>query len=138
MSKFTEKDRKLLLSNRFVKSVSSSQVLFTPEFKLKALKMHAEGLSPSNIFLKLGIDPNLFLIEYPKKCLSRWSKIVEKSGEVAIKEERRGKGGGRPKKSKLVGEKELRAKIAILEAEVDFLKKLRALGDKSESKKGSH
>ena len=137
MPKFSEKDRKSLLSNRFVKSVSLSQVQFTSEFKLKAIKMQDDGLAPSDIFLKLGIDPGLFLVAYPKKCLFRWRKIFEKSGEDGLEERRGTVSSGRPKKAKLEGEKALRAQIALLEAEVDFLKKLRALEKKVEPKKGS-
>lgn len=128
MPSFSDKDRKSLESNPLVKSVGPNQVQFTTKFKIKALKFHNDGLRPSDIFLKLGVDPNLFLKDYPKKCLARWKKIVEKHGEEGLKEERRGSGAtGRPKKAELHGEKALRARIAILEAENDFLKKLKAL-----------
>ena len=135
---FSDKDRRSLESNPLVQSVGPNQVQFTAKFKLKALKLHAEGLRPSNIFLKLGVDPNLFLKDYPKKCLGRWKKIVETHGEKGLEQERRGKGAtGRPKKSVLKTEKALLERIAILEAQVDFLKKLRALDEVPESKKRS-
>lgn len=138
MSSFSEKDRRILESNPFVQSVGPNQVQFTFKFKLKALNLHSQGIRPSDVFLKLGIDPNLFLSEYPKKCLSRWRKIVEVHGEEGLKEERRGKGStGRPKKAELKTEKALLEKIAMLEAQVDFLKKLRALDEEPENKKRS-
>jgi hypothetical protein len=136
MSDFPEKDRRSLKSNPLVKSVGSKQVQFTSKFKLKALKLHDEGLRPSEIFLKLGVDPNLFLKDYPKKCLSRWKKIMDKHGKEGLDQERRGIGStGRPKKPELKDEKALLARIAYLEAENDFLKKLRALAEKPENKK---
>ena len=136
MPKFSDKDRRLLEENPFVQSVGSNQVQFTAKFKLKALRLHKKGLRPSDIFLSLGIDPNLFLSEYPKKCLGRWKKIFESLGEDGFKEERRGKGAsGRPKKEALKDEKALRARIAILEAEVDFLKKIKALAEEPNDKK---
>lgn len=136
MSKFSDKDRKSLESNPLIKTVGPNQVQFTAKFKIKALKLHDEGLRPSDIFLKLGVDPNLFVKEYPKKCLSRWKKIVELHGEEGLQKERRGKGAtGRPKKAVLKDEKALRARIAILEAEVDFLKKIRALAEEPGNKK---
>ncbi len=136
MSKFSDLDRRSLESNPLVQSVGPNQVQFTFKFKLKALKLHAEGLRPTDVFLRLGIDPNLFVKDYPKKCLSRWKKIVETFGEEGLKEERRGKGAtGRPKKEKLKDEKAMLARIAVLEAQVDFLKKLRALDDEPERKK---
>ncbi len=138
MSDFSEKDRRSLESNHLVESVGPNQVQFTSKFKLKALKLHDEGLRPSDVFLKLGVDPNLFLKDYPKKCLSRWRKIVDTHGENGLEEERRGKGAtGRPKKAELKDEKALLARIAYLEAENDFLKKLRALDEIPESKKRS-
>lgn len=135
MSDFSEKDRKSLESNPLVKSVGANQVQFTSKFKLKALKLHAQGLKPSDVFLKLGVDPILFLKEYPKKCLTRWKKIVADYGEKGLQEERRGKGAtGRPKRTVPKGEKALLERIAVLEAHVDFLKKLRALAEKPERK----
>lgn len=136
MPHFSEKDRRILESNPLVKSVGENQVQFTFKFKIQALKLHKDGLRPVDIFLKLGVDPNLFLPDYPKKSLARWKKIVETSGEDGLREERRGKGAtGRPKQSEPRGEKALLEKIAVLEAQVDFLKKLRALAEKPERKK---
>lgn len=138
MSDFSEKDRRSLESNPLVQSVGPNQVQFTSKFKLKALKLHADGFKPSDIFLKLGVDPNLFLREYPKKCLSRWKKILDTHGMQGFNKERRGKDStGRPKKAELKDEKALLARIAYLEAENDFLKKLRALAEKQESKKST-
>jgi len=135
MSDFSEKDRRSLESNPLVKSVGLNKVQFTANFKLKALRLHQDGIRPSDVFLKLGVDPNLFLKDYPKKCLARWKKIVEIHGENGLKEERRGKGAtGRPKRTTPKGEKALLEKIAVLEAQVDFLKKLRALAEKPERK----
>jgi len=132
MSKFSAKDRRSLESNPLVKSVGPNQVQFSAKFKLKALKLHENGFRPLDIFLKLGVDPNLFVESYPKKCLTRWKKIVEKHGEKGLKEERRGKcATGRPKKEALKDEKALRSRISILEAEIDFLKKLRALEEEA-------
>lgn len=136
MVKFSDQDRSALESNPSVQSVGPNQVQFTFKFKIKALKLHAEGLRPSNVFLKLGVDPNYFVKDYPKKCLSRWKKIVAVHGEDGLKKERRGKGStGRPKKDHLKDEKSMLARIAVLEAQVDFLKKLRALEEEQERKK---
>jgi transposase-like protein len=140
MSQFSKKDRELLLANPYVRSVTESQVLFSPEFKLKAIELHAEGLRPSDIFQKLGIGPNLFRGEYPKKTIHRWEMIYREHGEDGLVNERRGKQAtGRPKKSSKspVGEAALLARIAYLEEEIDFLKKVRALEEKYANGKGS-
>lgn len=133
---FSDKDRRSLESHPLIESVGPNQVQFSAKFKLKALKLHADGLGPIDIFIKLGVDPNLFLKDYPKKCISRWKKIVATHGEDGLAQERRGKGStGRPKKEEFKDEKALRARIAILEAEVDFLKKIRALANKANDKR---
>jgi hypothetical protein len=59
----------------YTTSVTESQVLFSLEFKLKAIELHGEGLRPSDIFQKLGIGPNLFRNEYSKKTIHRWEMI---------------------------------------------------------------
>ena len=124
----SDKDRRILESNPLIEFVSESQVRFSPKFKIQALKLHQEGLKPTDVFLRLGVDPNIFQPAYPKKTLSRWKRIFEKSGVAGLKEEQRGKKAtGRPKRMKLEGEAALRARIATLEAENNFLKKLKAL-----------
>lgn len=137
MLNLSESDRKSLLANRYVHAVTATQVQFTSEFKVKAIKLHENGLGPQDVFLKLGVDPLIFLPGYPKKCIFRWKKILSKEGEKGLKEEQRGKSStGRPKKS-ANSEKSLLERIAFLEAENDFLKKLRALEEKYADKKGS-
>ena len=61
---------------------------------------------------------------------------MDTHGKEGLEQERRGKGAtGRPKKEELKDEKALLARIAYLEEENDFLKKLRALAEKPENKK---
>ena len=138
MPKFSEKDKKLFAACPHVLKVTDSHVHFSPAFKLQAIKLHGEGILPSDVFRKLGIDPLLFAESYPKKTIYRWEKIFEAEGEEGLREEKRGKQAtGRPKKESkdLKGDAALRERIAYLEATVDFLKKLRALEEKSAKKK---
>lgn len=66
----------------------------------------------------------------PKRCLERWRKTYA-SGEAGLLEERREKGSsGRPVSRELLAEEKLRlakARIKLLEAENELLKKLEAL-----------
>lgn len=140
MSKFPEKVRKQLLLSPFVEKVSDSSVSFSSDFKIQAVKMNLEGANPQDIFVELGIDPAFFLVDYPKKSISRWRKIYDQYGFDGFKEERRGKGStGRPKRSYDPSDPEsLRERIAYLEAENYILKKIRALAAKNGKKKGSN
>ncbi|GKU80001.1 HTH domain-containing protein [Paenibacillus sp. L3-i20] len=128
---FTEENRRRLEANPNVQHVSETNIAYTPEFKLSALRAYQEGETPVEIFLKAGFDLSLIGHKKPKNSLKRWRDIYAKFGELGIQEDRRGKGSGGPRPTTdLSAEEELhraRAKIKLLEAEVDFLKKLEAL-----------
>ena len=113
-----------------VEKVSESQVIYTKKFKASAVKDYKAGKSPTEIFLKAGLSPNLFLRSYCSKLIIRWTKSFDEYG--SFNGERRGKQAtGRPKgPATLKNPKtaaEFKARLAYLEAENDFLKKLHAL-----------
>lgn len=138
MGPLSNTDRKNLEKNPNVLKVTESTVTYKPSFKVKALKQLSKGSSPKEIFESAGIDLSQFNPDYAKKTLQRWRKIFNQFGEDGLKEERRGSGAtGRPKGIKF---KNLEEEIAYLRAEVEFLKKIRALDEKEERearKKGS-
>lgn len=136
MEKLSEPEKNALLASKYVAKVTGSQVSFTSSFKIKAVEMNLEGKSPSEIFLFLGIDVALFLPGYPKKCITRWKKIFLKEGKEGLQEDKRGKKAkGRPKKKYDPDDiNSVMARLAYLEAENDFLKKLHALADLKEKK----
>ncbi len=139
MHNLAPKDHKALLDSGWVQKITGSHVVFTPDFKIKAVKLNLEGLSPSDIFSSLGVDPSLFHKELPKKSIGRWKKIYLKEGEAGFKDEKRGKGSsGRPKRKFDSSDlKSLQERIAHLEAENFILKKLRALEEEYAKKKRS-
>ncbi len=136
MKELSDADRETLLASKYVSKISGSQVTFTGSFKIKAVELSLKGKSPSQIFVELGIDPIFFLPDYPKKSIYRWKKIYLEEGKDVLKEEKRGKNStGRPKKKYDPDDLEsLRARLAYVEAENDFLKKLHALADLKEKK----
>ncbi|MGE0207343.1 MAG: HTH domain-containing protein [Candidatus Babeliales bacterium] len=136
MENLSEADKKALLSSKYVSKITGSQILFTANFKIKAVELNLEGKSPPDIFLALGIDPGYFLSDYPKKSIYRWKKVYLEKGKEALKEETRGKKAkGRPKKKYDPNDMDsVMARLAYLEAENDFLKKLHALADLKEKK----
>jgi transposase len=128
---FTEENMRRLETNSNVQHVSETNITYTPEFKLAAVKAYEEGETPAEIFIKAGFDLDLIGHEKPKQCLKRWRDTYATFGESGLMEERRGRGStGRRKAVALSAEEDLklaRAKIKLLEAEVDLLKKLEAL-----------
>lgn len=135
MALLSDSDRKDLENNPNVLKVTRSTVTYKPAFKIKAIKQLLKGFTPKHIFEEAGINLSLFSDDYPKKSLQRWRKIVDKYGDEGVKEERRGFGAtGRPKGQKFTS---LEEENAYLRSELDFLKKLRALEEKSLKKKSS-
>lgn len=136
MPNFTESEKKQLSSNPWIKKVTDDHIVFTPEFKLKAVKLNLEGHFPANIFKSHEIDISLVRPQYPAKCLERWKKTYLSKGEDAFSDETRGKGSkGRPsKKFDPTDNESLLERLAYLEEENDFLKKLHALADVAEKK----
>lgn len=52
--KFTEEQQQELLKNPFTKSVSADVIKFTDEFNDTFLRMHEQGIGPSEIFQNCG------------------------------------------------------------------------------------
>lgn len=123
-------------NNSSVSNFGEKQISFTPEFKKTAVKSYKKGRSPSEIFSDVGLDPKIFPENYCSKAISRWLKNQDTHGAKVFSQERRGKGAtGRPKgsaKQKPMSMSQMEARLAYLEAENDFLKKLHALAKKGE------
>lgn len=135
MAQLSESERKILENNPNVLKVTKVNVTYTPAFKAKAIKLHTQGVPPSRIFSDAGIDIEVFGEGYAKKCIRRWKEASSSTGNEGFKKELRGsKSTGRPKGRKF---KSLEEENAYLRAELDFLKKLRALEAKYEKKKSS-
>ncbi|WP_139376851.1 IS3 family transposase [Halobacillus salinus] len=126
---FTEAQRKELASNPNVLKVSDRSITYAPAFKVKAVKENEEGKSPSHIFVDHGFDMAMIGVKKPKECVKRWRKVFHEYGEDGFYTERRGKGStGRPSSKHMSSEDQLKkakARIAYLEAELDFNKKAR-------------
>ncbi|WP_047155553.1 HTH domain-containing protein [Aneurinibacillus tyrosinisolvens] len=130
---------KQLEANPNVSKVSERSLTYHPDFKLKAIKENLKGKEPMQIFLENGFDLTIIGKDKPKQCLKRWRKIYEQFGEDGFYTERRGKAStGRPSSKPMTPEVELKkakARIAFLEAELDFLKKLDELERQALQKK---
>jgi transposase len=128
---FTEENMRRLETNPNVQHVSETNITYTATFKLAAVQAYLEGQTPMEIFLKAGFDLDIIGHKKPKHSLKRWRDAYAARGEVGLLEERRGKGStGRKPSGEISAEEELKrtkALIKLLEAEVDFLKKLEAL-----------
>jgi transposase len=136
--KFNEYQRKQLESNPNVSHVSEQNISYMPEFKEKAVQENLAGKGPMDIFLEHGFDLNIIGSDRPNECLKRWRRSYKKYGNEGFHSERRGKGStGRPSSKELTAEEKLKkaeARIAFLEMENDFLKKLEELERQAKKK----
>ena len=130
--KFTEQEKEILLENEYVITVSERNIKYNPKFKLRAVQEYYAGDTPLIIFLNAKFNIALIGRETPQRCLKRWKNLYKKLGEKGLLDDKRGKSknGGRPRTKELTLEEEvktLKSRNAYLEAENDFLKKLKAL-----------
>jgi transposase len=136
---FTEYQIKELEKNPNVLRVSERAISYNSDFKVKAVMEYKSGKIPSQIFIENGFNLEVIGKNQPKRCLQRWRETYEKSGELGLRSERRGKASsGRPSSKELSVEEKLKkaeAKIKFLEAENDFLKKLEELERQALKKK---
>lgn len=126
---FTKEQAEELVRNINVSKCSTRSITYSKNFKTKAVRLYAEGLTSREIFSQAGFDLNTVGRYQPKRCLERWNKTWRRKGERGLVAETRGK-SGRPKNPKFLSDadkiKWLEAEIAYLKAENDFLAKLRA------------
>lgn len=124
---YTNAQIKVLLANPNVERCSAKSITYSKKFKLEAVKEYYEhGLGPNAIFKKAGFDLGLLGLEKPKRCLKQWRKVYKTKGQKALLAENRGRGGGRkPKPQKSDDQEYLKARVAYLESENDFLRKLK-------------
>ncbi len=105
-----------LRTNNHVASCSHKMIIYSEEFKRKALEQYKEGLTSREIFILAGFDLKVIGSETPKESLKRWRR-------------RTGRRSGRPKTKGVTEEdkiKRLEAQVAYLKAENSFLARLRA------------
>ena len=126
-NKYSPEQLKALRNNPNVAKCSSRSITYSQGFKLRAVKQYYdEGLGPTEIFLKAGFDLDIIGRKKPKSCLRDWRTIYKSKGQKELLKENRGKQGGRRTKLRESDDPEyLKAKIAYLEAENDFLRKLK-------------
>jgi transposase len=139
MSRFNEFQRKQLENNPNVSHVTDKNINYSPAFKIRAVKESLAGKGPKEIFIENGFDIAVIGVKKPKSSLERWRKTYELFGEEGFYTERRGKGSAcRPSSKELTVEEKLKkaeARIAFLEMENDFLKKLEELERQAKRKK---
>lgn len=125
---FTSFEIKELEQNPNVLRVSDRSITYHPEFKIRAVEAHKQGVGPTQIFLDHGFDLSAIGKEQPRRCLLRWRRTYAQYGQSGLERDQRGQGAtGRATNRTLSSDEKLKraeARIKYLEAENEFLKKL--------------
>ena len=123
----SNKDIEKLKSNQYVLKCSKKMVIYTYEFKKKALELYKQGLSPNEIWRISDFDLNMFRTSHPRERVKGWRDIVKKRGLSGLKILHGSSGRRKTKDLSDVDKiKYLQLQVKYLEAENDFLAKLRA------------
>ena len=119
---YSKEEQERLKELPCVEKVTEKMLVFKQSFKRDAVAKSKQGFTANQIFIQAGIDINKYAPKYFHHLLKRW-----KHNDLSDRLKQ-----GRPKKEqhKDINEmslEELKARVAYLEEENDFLKKLKAL-----------
>lgn len=123
---FTKDEVKILSENKYVKKVSSKGITYTDEFKKIFITENELGKFPRQIFEECGFDIEILGMQRVGSAGKRWRSSYKNGGAIALQDTRR-LNTGRPSEKELsLAEKyaRLEAKVELLQAENELLKKL--------------
>ena len=123
---FSNEEIALLKQNPNVFSCTKNSINYTYEFKKHSLELHAQGVYAREIWRRAGFDVSKWRNDYCRGTLSDWKNIVKKRGIEGLLKVggiQYDRGPTNIDKDKI---KRLELQVRYLQAENDFLAKLRA------------
>jgi hypothetical protein len=123
---FSNEEIALMKGHPCVFNCTQKSVYYTYEFKVRALDLYAQGVSPKEIWRQASFPANKWKKNYFVLTLRDWKKIVARDGMEGLNKLgglQYDRGPVHTKKDRL---KRLELQVKYLEAENDFLVKLRA------------
>ena len=143
---FTSDQIKTLERNPCVLKCSERFIYYTFEFKKRALDLYAQGIKPNEIWKRAGFDVSIWKKGYCGSTIKDWRRMVKNRGIDSLKklggiQSDRGPAEGIINADKF---KRLELQVKYLQAENDFLAKLRAKraesnsGQKKNSRSSDH
>ncbi len=134
---FTQEEVKELTNNPYVKSVSRRSLVMTPEFKRYAADEMLKGKSMKQIFKEVGIDPESLGEKRINGYRDRiWEQADREDGfrDRRADNHRREATSSEAVMAKKI--KQLEHRVAYLQQENEFLKKIRQLEEEYGGKAG--
>lgn len=123
---FTDEEIRILSQNKYVKNISSKGITYSDEFKMLFINENEKGKFPREIFSEYGFDINILGIERVKSAAKRWRSAFRRNGVSQLQDTRKYNTGRPSEKDLSIEEKyeKLQAKLKLLQAENELLKKL--------------
>ena len=122
-----------LKKNPCVFDCTEKFINYTFEFKKRSLELYSEGITAKEIWLRSGFDVGKWKKSYFSDTLKDWKKIVRKNGPEGLQKHGGIQSDRGPNKTDSDKIKRLKLQVKYLEAENDFLAKLRAKRAESNS-----
>lgn len=123
---FTNEEVETLSKNIYVKKVSNKGITYTDEFKRLFIEENNKGKIPREIFIECGFDIDVLGMHRIHSSGKRWRSAFRRNGVSDLQDTRKFN-AGRPSEKELSLEQKyekLQAKIKLLQAENELLKKL--------------
>lgn len=122
--KFSQENIDKLKDNPYILNITEKAITYADEFKEKFIELYNKGFTPTEIFRKCDLLPEII----GQKRIDTFSYRVKqkiKNGNL-LKDGRKGK-SGRPKTKELTKDEEiqrLKHKVQYQEQQIEFLKKI--------------
>ena len=130
---FSSEEIAELKKNPCVFNCTAKSIHYTYEFKRHALELHSQGVGPKEIWRRAGFDVSKWRKDYFVLTLRDWKRIVARDGQEGLNKLgglQYDRGPSKEEKDKI---KRLELQVRYLQAENDFLAKLRAKRAESNS-----
>ena len=126
---FTEEEVEILSKNKYVKKVSAKGITYSDEFKIIFIEENQKGKFPRQIFEECGFNIDILGMKRIESSGKRWRSAFRRNGVSQLQDTRKYNSGRHTEKNLSIEEKykKLQAKIKLLEAENELLKKLKML-----------
>lgn len=126
---FTEEVVEILSKNKYVKKVSAKGITYSDEFKIIFIEENQKGKFPRQIFEECGFNIDILGMKRIESSGKRWRSAFRRNGVSQLQDTRKFNSGRPTEKNLSIEEKykKLQAKIKLLEAENELLKKLKML-----------
>lgn len=124
--RFSGADLSMLRKNKNILKVSEKAITYTDEFKSSFMEEYLTGKLPRDIFRENGFKEEVIGVKRIEQSAFRWKAAYERNGIIGLADSRK-HSSGRPRQRALTPQETIErqgAKIELLEAQVDLLKKL--------------